>query len=192
MAMQPIETQYKGYRFRSRLEARYAVMFDALDIKWDYELEGFHLPNGQRYLPDFFLHMSERYQRRDLYPQSGYWVEIKGCRPTSLELYKMQYLCANTKHHGYILSGSPGDTNPISISLHGERVKTEKEAAAYELICKGVKHIINDPMFGLRHSAIIDCCSPHAYSDGFEDVFFNALIAFRSARFEFGERGAAA
>jgi hypothetical protein len=26
-----IETSYKGYRFRSRLEARWAVFFDALD-----------------------------------------------------------------------------------------------------------------------------------------------------------------
>jgi hypothetical protein len=38
-----IETQYKGYRFRSRLEARWAVFFDALDIKWEYEKEGYAL-----------------------------------------------------------------------------------------------------------------------------------------------------
>lgn len=50
-----IETQYKGYRFRSRLEARYAVFFDALGIKWEYEPEGYQLPDGTRYLPDFWL-----------------------------------------------------------------------------------------------------------------------------------------
>lgn len=49
-----IETRYKGYRFRSRLEARYAVAFDALGIKWDYEPEGFNVC-GRTYLPDFFL-----------------------------------------------------------------------------------------------------------------------------------------
>lgn len=38
-----IETRYKGYRFRSRHEARWAVLFDALDIKWEYELEGYEL-----------------------------------------------------------------------------------------------------------------------------------------------------
>ena len=38
-----IETSYKGYRFRSRLEARWGVFFDALDIKWEYESEGFDL-----------------------------------------------------------------------------------------------------------------------------------------------------
>lgn len=38
-----IETFYKGYKFRSLLEARWAVFFDALEIKWEYELEGFDL-----------------------------------------------------------------------------------------------------------------------------------------------------
>ena len=36
-----IETYYKGYRFRSRLEARWAVFFDAAGIKYEYEPEGF-------------------------------------------------------------------------------------------------------------------------------------------------------
>jgi hypothetical protein len=38
-----IETRYKGYRFRSRLEARWAVFFDALGVEWEYEKEGFDL-----------------------------------------------------------------------------------------------------------------------------------------------------
>lgn len=49
-----IETVYKGYRFRSRLEARWAVVLDTLDVKYDYEREGFQLSSGW-YLPDFFL-----------------------------------------------------------------------------------------------------------------------------------------
>lgn len=48
-----IQTSYSGYRFRSRLEARWAVFFDALKLKWVYEPEGFVLPNGVHYLPDF-------------------------------------------------------------------------------------------------------------------------------------------
>jgi len=64
---EPIETCYRGYRFRSRLEARWAVFFDALDIAYQYELEGFELKRG-RFLPDFFL------------PDQDVWVEVK---PTS-------------------------------------------------------------------------------------------------------------
>jgi hypothetical protein len=50
-----IETHYAGCRFRSRLEARWAVFLNHLDIEWDYEPEGFQF-DGERYLPDFFLH----------------------------------------------------------------------------------------------------------------------------------------
>lgn len=53
MDIKPIETIYKGYRFRSRLEARWAVFFDALGVEWEYEPEGFNLPSGRKYLPDF-------------------------------------------------------------------------------------------------------------------------------------------
>ena len=50
-----IETQYRGYRFRSRLEARWAVFFDRLGIKWEYEIEAYRLASGVGYLPDFYL-----------------------------------------------------------------------------------------------------------------------------------------
>ena len=53
MDIKPIETYYNGYRFRSRLEARWAVFFDALGVKYEYEPEGFKLPSGRMYLPDF-------------------------------------------------------------------------------------------------------------------------------------------
>lgn len=53
MNIKPIETYYNGYRFRSRLEARWAVFLDALGVEYEYEPEGFELPSGKRYLPDF-------------------------------------------------------------------------------------------------------------------------------------------
>lgn len=49
-----IETYYNGYKFRSRLEARWAVFFDACGIKYEYEPEGYEM-DGVRYLPDFRL-----------------------------------------------------------------------------------------------------------------------------------------
>lgn len=68
--MKAIETRYKGYRFRSRLEARWAVFFDALGLRWEYEPEGFDLGSAGFYLPDFYL--------PDL--DGGTWVEVKPCR----------------------------------------------------------------------------------------------------------------
>ena len=67
--MKAIETKYKGYRFRSRLEARWAVYFDAIGLEWEYEKEGFELENGERYLPDFWL------------PKLECWVEIRPKNP---------------------------------------------------------------------------------------------------------------
>lgn len=51
----PIETRYSGCLFRSRLEARWAVFMDTLGLKWRYEPEGFKLPDGTCYLPDFYV-----------------------------------------------------------------------------------------------------------------------------------------
>ena len=70
--MKVIQTEYKGYLFRSRLEARWAVFFDACGVDWEYEPEGYDLGNGLRYLPDFLLHGVEGRVTGDLY------VEVKG------------------------------------------------------------------------------------------------------------------
>ena len=51
-----IQTYYDGYKFRSRLEARWAVFFNALGIKYEYEPEGYILNNGTKYLPNFKLY----------------------------------------------------------------------------------------------------------------------------------------
>lgn len=102
-----IETRYKHRRFRSRLEARYAVLFDALAIRWDYEPEGFNLGNGLCYLPDFFLHCPPAFQQR--FPGAGYWVEIKGTPPSPAEITKLAALCAQTNHQGYVFAGTPGE-----------------------------------------------------------------------------------
>ena len=50
-SIKPIETHYDGHRFRSRLEARWAVFFNTLGIKYQYEVEGYEM-GDLRYLPD--------------------------------------------------------------------------------------------------------------------------------------------
>ena len=79
-AIQAIETKYKGYRFRSRLEARWAVFFDALGIRYKYEEYGFEKTvDGvtYRWLPDFYL------------PDSCTWVEVKGGKVSEDDALKM-------------------------------------------------------------------------------------------------------
>jgi hypothetical protein len=62
----PIETEYAGCRFRSRLEARWAVFFDALKLRWEYEPDAYAPPSGN-YLPDFRLHLAS----------GPVWFEVK-------------------------------------------------------------------------------------------------------------------
>lgn len=51
-----IPTFYGGYKFRSRLEARYAKLFNSLRLKWYFEMQGYESADGNiYYLPDFTL-----------------------------------------------------------------------------------------------------------------------------------------
>ena len=55
MKLKAVETEYNGYKFRSRLEARWAYFFDLLGIEYEYEPEGIEIDEKTKYLPDFYL-----------------------------------------------------------------------------------------------------------------------------------------
>jgi hypothetical protein len=65
--LRPIETTYRGCRFRSRLEARWAVFFQALNLPWEHEPQGFVLSTGAWYLPDFRVRLAD----------GPLWAEVK-------------------------------------------------------------------------------------------------------------------
>jgi hypothetical protein len=68
-----IETSYMGCRFRSRLEARWAVFFDALGWEWEYEKQGYTIGcyegHDLPWLPDFEIITPNGQQ---------FYVEVKG------------------------------------------------------------------------------------------------------------------
>ena len=89
--MQAIKTVYKRHKFRSRREARWAVVLDTLGIKWEYEAEGYAFDDGTCYLPDFLC--------RDLL----LWVEVKptldifiGITEETPALHKARLLAVNS------------------------------------------------------------------------------------------------
>lgn len=86
-----IETRYRGRLFRSRLEARWAVVFETLMLPWEYEVEGFQL-ESKAYLPDFWL------------PRQKVWMEIK---PFGFEesTRHMQELAITTGFPVYLVEG---------------------------------------------------------------------------------------
>lgn len=92
-----IETFYNGYRFRSRLEARWAVFFDALGLEYVYEAEGFTCSDGTRYLPDFW------------FPHMDAYVEIKPTKDAIVD--EQQKLLSYIVDRGYltVCAGVPGN-----------------------------------------------------------------------------------
>lgn len=168
--MKAIETRYKGYRFRSRLEARWAVFFDALDVKWEYEPEGFELGFNDRYLPDFRLALCNDEQGN---PRQEF-IEIKPATPRPEEIRRIEKICCAHKCLGLLLYGSPGSHGVVRI------FPREKSAI--------------DDGYDVNNGHI----AFHAWSWRFfpcdRDVVGRdvdrAVYDARGARFEFGEKGA--
>jgi len=99
-----IETEYAGYRFRSRLEARWAVFFDVAGVVWEYEKEGFDLGSAGWYLPDFW------------FPISQMWAEVKPVALTQAENEKVLALARGGKPV-LLLIGTP-DNKPYYAMRH--------------------------------------------------------------------------
>lgn len=107
MTITPIETRYAGCRFRSRTEARWAVVFDHLGIRWDYEPDGYALPSG-RYLTDFWL------------PDLSEWVEIKPSNHRKADP-RWQELVEATGQSLRALYGQPGPDHEQQVFRPGRR-----------------------------------------------------------------------
>lgn len=119
-----IETVYNGYRFRSRLEARWAVFFDALGTPWEYEKEGYDLPDIGWYLPDFWL------------PDQGCFVEIKpendheGCCDIYLagkanDEWRNSLDLGRHRITGPRIDSKPHDDNPHGSSMPEETIAND-------------------------------------------------------------------
>jgi hypothetical protein len=107
--LKPIPTRYDGYHFRSRTEARYAVLWKACYWPYEFERQGFSLERGA-YLPDFYL------------PQQGIWVEVKGPPPSFEEEDLCQCLAIETLQPVIIAWGQPSwETVVICFTPDGDR-----------------------------------------------------------------------
>ncbi|NLZ31344.1 MAG: hypothetical protein GX885_11510 [Methanomicrobiales archaeon] len=71
LSTQPKPTWYNNYFFRSKLEAKWAVLFDYMKVAWTYEPDQYICDDGSQYTPDFYL--PESYIRDD----KGLFIEVK-------------------------------------------------------------------------------------------------------------------
>ena len=203
MEIKPIETLYNGYRFRSRLEARWAVFFDAAGIKYEYEPEGFEV-DGVRYLPDFYL------------PEAKRWIEIKGKKLSKEELEKCSLFCESQDKEGIkftIFMGQPSD-GLIGLKPSGNKVWFTADPAEAVLFCisgysyewktydleypsesgKIREHVDDDPALFLNpdlcEEEMLTRFRPMLWFDAgvSKEKLIRAAMLARQARFEHGEK----
>lgn len=173
--IQAIETLYAGCRFRSRLEARWAVFFDHLGIEWQYEPQGFETNYG-RYLPDFRLsHVrrprptTNRIGALD-YADRGHplWIEIKGELPEDENAVLRPTSFANDlpsdERFAFLIGDIPRD------------------AVTGDVWSKDIGGFVACDLFG-EHNEILDLSVGRPGCRGIKW----ALETARSARFEHGE-----
>lgn len=165
-----IDTRYKGYFFRSRLEARWAVFMDTLGIKWEYEAEGYNL-DGLWYLPDFYLPTFD----------GGSYLEVKGQKLNNTELEKVYRLC--------LLSGK----NVIFGVGVPDYICQEY---LYLDVCNGVKKVMQchglmnadqaydeNRMFSLPGYENSDLSISQDYYDRVGEMYYRAVENAKGARF---------
>lgn len=107
-----IETRYKGYRFRSRLEARWAVFFDRLELDWEYEPEGFDLGQFGYYLPDFKVFTPQGevmwYEiKAQNVKDSAKFIAFQSALGKANEREQDEHFCQSPQVRANLLSGDP-------------------------------------------------------------------------------------
>ena len=172
MTVRAIETHYGGCRFRSRLEARWAVFLDALHIRWEFEPQGYELPSG-RYLPDFRISTG-------MDPVREFWIEIKGPAPDVREI------TVASEINLYV--------GPLLIFV-GDVPRRRGAGTAWVFRatvgdpCEDGTWTMTDPETALLCTVYPDPENRPVFLGRTAERYEEALTAARSARFEHGERG---
>lgn len=98
----PLESTYKGWRFRSRMEARWGVFMDVLGVPFHYEPEGYDL-DGVCYLPDFYL------------PQQDVFMEVKSPADESNWKTKIERLSEATLRRVFVCTTPPSPPDNLCV-----------------------------------------------------------------------------
>jgi len=119
-------TEFEGTTYRSRMEARWAVFFKTVEIRYEYEKYTFSFPyfknpgviGNVRYTPDFYL------------PDHHIWIEVKAIDPTPDEKARAQRLCRETGESVFFYIGFPtagirGKHGASILEVGPERIKED-------------------------------------------------------------------
>ena len=194
--MRAIETGFKGYRLRSRLEARWCVFFETLGLQWEYEPEGFDI-DGVWYLPDF----------RVKTPQGeDTWYEVKP-RGVEEDAKFSAFLNGGEAEplRGFLLSGDPVDMldkHPMCPRCGVFMDPRDYQDGPFAIYARcgycdwetpsGGGHPLEVGFLGAQvrpHKGEIEVEPPYEWQRYMRDLVRPAALKARGARFEHGERG---
>jgi len=176
--IRPLEAFYRGYRMRSRLEARWAICFDTLGIEYEYEPQGYKKADGECYLPDFYLSHVRTY------------AEIKPVTDDPAELTKQMLRCQEFILVGMgekivILTGEPAFRPYPMMRLM--RLPDGNESWSTQVILD--THFY--PQIYTEQNRLFEDVLPEQFSKAqdFSMEYRNAVYKARGTRFDHGESG---
>ena len=163
MSIRAIPVWYRGYRFRSRLEGRWGCFFDNIGIEFQYEPQGFRLPDGTCYLPDFWL------------PVVKAFAEVKPTDPTTEDRKKCELTVMGDGGLFLMLSGPPDFRPYVGIS----RDSGELTVATYSLdVHANIKAYFGEHrLWSFPDSVLLT-------EENCSDRYREAVYAARGARFD--------
>ena len=134
--MKAIQTEYNNYKFRSRLEARWAVFFDSLSIDYLYEPEGFG-NEVARYLPDFHFQNGLWVDGLDT-PLPNIRVEIKpNLDLADAERTKIAEFLKQTDNYILLIGGDPSHKTAMRLLHHVQHLGWQAEFVRWDVLENG-------------------------------------------------------
>lgn len=169
-----IETLYKGCFFHNLTEARWAVFFDALGIKWSYKVEEHNLSDGIYYLSAVSDWPAA------VCALNSCFFKVKGKSSTIEEQRKACYLAKQSGHPVVLASGTPGvERMSVWFAQNGDRHERCEWAVCEYNRHVGIKYI-DDCVLLIGDCDHGDCCIA---IDEISEPIEAAYTAARSARF---------
>lgn len=192
--IQAIETRYKGYRCRSRLEARWLYFLDLIGIPYEYEPQGF-CGDGIYYLPDIYIpayHTFIEVKNEAVYENDELRAEARR---------KMEAVCGSClEYAGIIVYGDPlaglcesycflssemcSGTDWVPVSFEYIRNNTASGAG----VGYNGEVLMRTYAGTMMYEDFEDISTDtYAYVPDLRDLMFQAKLKARGARFEHGE-----
>jgi hypothetical protein len=162
-------TLYKGTRFRSRLEARWAVFFDAIGWEWVYE-PSFAELSGISYQPDFLVETRQSGTHLIEVKPGKSWAELAPFLNEVNGDPRYQQTATILRVPLIMMIGTPGVWNQGRLSEYGAvAIKWYASGPAHDLYEWGECARCGD--IALAPNGVPDCCPRDMPTGALYDAF---------------------